>query len=114
MSPNTLPLNTGDVGAARELLVYIDLMERGYQVFRAVSQASPVDLIRDKDGLLERVEVTSGHIHNNGSLTWAPHDKAKFDILAVVLPTNRIVYINSSDLSKPGALKATMKQGFLK
>jgi len=48
------------VGAAAELLVAVDLMNRGYHVFRSLGQHSPFDIIAVTESQLIRVEVKSG------------------------------------------------------
>ncbi len=50
-------MNTSDRGAISELAVAVDLMYRGFEVFRALSPASSCDLIIYRDGKALRVEV---------------------------------------------------------
>jgi hypothetical protein len=82
-----LPVPTGTVGAVAELLVAADLLKRGYEVFRAVSQACSCDLAVLKNGALLRVEVRTGYFDANGApfrnkLT--AKDVGRSDIHAVV------------------------------
>ncbi len=81
------------VGAIKELRVCCDPLERGVHVFRSKSPSCPCDLIGMWDGGLTRIEVTSGSIKKNGALYWSPHDKEKFDVIAVVMPDFQIIYM---------------------
>ena len=93
--------NTGNIGAEGEMLVTLDLMRTGWEVFRAVSPTATVDLIAMRDGLVSRIEVTKGT--RKGSthwLKWSPHDAARFDVLAVWESDGRITYIPSKDTLK--------------
>ena len=88
------PTSTGKVGGAGELLVCADLIYQGYEVFRAVTQAASCDLIRLKDGVLERVEVRSGRRNTEGRLYYAKVYSTKCDVIAVVTPEREIVYVH--------------------
>jgi hypothetical protein len=98
LNPTTSEIiSTGTIGAAHELLVAADLMFRGFAVFRAMSPACVCDLaIITPDRRLYRIEVTTGYYQPNGSITHskkAAQQRGTFDILAVVIKTNRsIVY----------------------
>lgn len=78
-----LNLSTATVGALGELEVCVDLLKRGYAVFRAVSPSCPFDLVIFKNGDYFKVEVTTGHIGRNGKIAHAKKDKDRFDILAI-------------------------------
>jgi len=52
-------LATGTVGAIGELRVAIDLMSKGFDVFRALSPAASCDLLVMKEGKLFDIEVKS-------------------------------------------------------
>lgn len=52
-----LGISCGKVGAIAELVVCADLIRRGFEVFRSVSQDCSCDLIVLKDGQAQRVEV---------------------------------------------------------
>src|SRR5260221_8449313 len=56
-----LPVSTGTVGAIAELAVAVDLLQRGYDVFRAVSPSCACDLAVVRAGQLTCVEVTTGY-----------------------------------------------------
>ncbi len=67
-----------------ELVVCVDLLRRGYHVFRAVAPNCACDLLILKDGTLTRVEVTTGYIGLKGNLAHPVKDPNRFDLLAVV------------------------------
>ncbi|MHC4952094.1 MAG: PDDEXK-like family protein, partial [Planctomycetota bacterium] len=54
-------VSTGTVGAASELVVSLDLMLKGYDVFRALSPMCSCDLIAFANGDIYRVEVRTAH-----------------------------------------------------
>ncbi len=84
---------SGSSGAAFELIVCADLVLRGLNVFRSVSPSCPCDLIVQRNREIFRVEVTKGGIKHDGSFAWAAHDPEKYDVLALVLPGLKVVYI---------------------
>ena len=95
----TAPIS--NIGAVSELRVSIDLLQRGYHVFRALSGSALVDLAILKDGKLITVEVTTGHCSAaSGKITHPSKDLSRFDVLAVVLP-NRIIYTPEGILTSP-------------
>ena len=79
-------------GAISELRVAIDLLSKGYNVFRSLSPACPCDFVILKDKQLLRVEVRTTHISSTGKPYKAisKHDDP-IDIYAWVLP-NEIIY----------------------
>jgi hypothetical protein len=89
---NTLwNLPSGTVGAINELRVGVDLLAKGYAVFRALSPSCLCDLVLLFDDRAFRVEVTTGHRSSSGKLYFPAKDPARYDVLAVVLPDS-IVY----------------------
>jgi hypothetical protein len=93
---NESGLSTGSVGALREFITCVDLMKRGYEVFRALSPNSSCDLIAMKEGKIWRVEVTTGYIRKDGSMSWVKHDESKYDVLAAVMPDSTVIYVSES------------------
>src|SRR5882724_3603848 len=61
-------LSSGTVGALHELLVAADLLRRGYEVFRPLSQAASCDLLVLHGRQLLRVEVTTGYHSPTGEI----------------------------------------------
>jgi hypothetical protein len=73
------------VGVLSELVVCVDLLQKGYEVFRGVSPSCSCDLAILKNGKLKRVEVTTGHYKKDRTLVAPNHHNAEdFDILAIV------------------------------
>ena len=89
------PVSTMTSGAIHELRVAVDLMSRGYAVFRALSPHSPCDLIAYLPGRVPlRVEVRSAHRSPYTGVVQRPArmgEDHRFDVLAMVL-LNDIVY----------------------
>jgi hypothetical protein len=73
---------TGHTGAASELVVCVDLIRRGYDVFRAVSPQCSCDLIAMKGINVFRVEVRTSQVLPNKKMRASRH--GKYDILALV------------------------------
>ena len=81
-------------GAIGELRVAIDLLIKGYNVFRALSPSCPCDLAILKDGKLLRLEVRTGHLSITGKVYKViskKDDKTNIDHYAWVLP-DKIIY----------------------
>ena len=87
---------TGTVGAIAELGVAIDLLRKGFHVFRALSPNCSCDLAIVADTQLYRVEVKTGHRDKDGHPSppyVKKHKRELFDIIATVLhDTNEIIY----------------------
>lgn len=75
---------TGTVGAIGELLVSSDLMTKGYEVYRALSQSSSCDILAIKDNKILKVEVRTGTITLNGKMSY-PLSNIKGDQIAVIV-----------------------------
>lgn len=86
-------VSSGTVGAISELRAAVDLLSKGYEVFRSVSQSCSCDLAVLKSGKLIRVEVRTGYESRTGNITFPrnPRDEGRSDCYAIVLP-NRIEY----------------------
>ena len=92
--------SSGTTGAISELRVAIDLLSKGYDIFRAVSPNCSCDLAVLKNSKLLRIEVKTAHKSISGGLYNQPiamgKNKDKRDIMAWVLP-DEIVYEPSLD-----------------
>lgn len=87
---------TATIGAIHELVTCVDLMRRGFHVFRAQSPSCPCDLICVTSKGMLRIEVRTGHRLNDGKLVWPIRlNPDAFDVLAVVLYTSEIVYLDN-------------------
>jgi hypothetical protein len=78
-------------GAANELIVAVDLMRRGYHVYRALSPAAPCDLLVQHGEIIVRVEVRSTSSGKPAGAILAK-DKGRFDVAAVVAADGTIHY----------------------
>ena len=82
-----VPIASGTVGAISELRVSVDLMAKGYPVFRALSPACPVDLAVLHGERLLRIEVTTGYLGPKGQILFNSAKRrwlgVKYDHLAV-------------------------------
>lgn len=87
-------LSTATVGAMSELAVAVDLIARGFEVFRALSPATSCDLAILKDGRLLRIEVRSALRNSKGLATYAknPRDLGRSDILALRFRDGTVEY----------------------
>ena len=64
----------------------MDLLQKGYVVYRAIEGTASCDLAVLKNGRLLRIEVTTGHRKPYGGVGTPKKDARKFDILAITLP----------------------------
>jgi PD-(D/E)XK endonuclease len=86
-------ISRGTYGALNELIVSVDLINRQFHVFRALSPNAPFDLAVYKDGKLLRIEVTKGQKSaSTGTISFPAHVKDKYDVLAIVFHDNTILY----------------------
>lgn len=92
----SLGLSTATTGAVGELLVAVDLMKRGFDVFRALSPSSSCDLAFVNKGRLIRVEVRTGYLRSDGKVSFytSKRDEGRSDLYAcVVHASNTIHYV---------------------
>lgn len=94
------PANKGAMG---ELIVCVDLMSRGYMVFRAVHPNSPYDLIAIAGDRLFRIEVKVGQLSSNGRRKRKYRKYLRnnrvvddYDVIASVLSENEVTYTHSA------------------
>lgn len=95
--------STGVTGAASEMVACIDLLRRGYEVFRAVAPACECDLIALSAARCWRVEVRTGtpsRLTDRVSVPLSDGDRGRFDVLAVVLG-DRVAYLPEAFLREP-------------
>jgi len=83
-------LAVGTIGSMNLMRVQLDLVQRGYLVYRATFESQPFELVTMVAGLSmgfgKRVKVTTGHRAPNGALTHRKFDDPTIDVLAVVTP----------------------------
>ncbi len=78
-------MRKGNRGAANELMVCTDLLTRGAEVFRSVSQHASCDIIAiwpEEGGRLERIEVRAVGRRADGSLGANIFDRDRCDVYA--------------------------------
>lgn len=94
-NPDTLKGKTSaTTGAISELRVAVDLLAKGYDVFRALSPNCPCDLAILKENKLLRVEVRTAFISITSKIYKTKSqrdDKNNIDVYAWVLP-DKITY----------------------
>ena len=92
---------TGTVAEASAMRVCIDLLARGYSVYRAAFPAMPFDILVYENSRIDlgwetrRVKVTTGSLTPKGTPVH-PVKKERmedFDVLAIVLPNGEIRYV---------------------
>ena len=89
--------STMAVGAVHELLVSVDLMRRGFYVFRALSPAGPCDLVAIAKDEMYRIEVTTGVRTLAGTLSFRKKsDRYLYDFLAVVFHHGDILWYDEN------------------
>lgn len=79
-------------GARSELLAALDLMNRGDEVFRAMSPSASCDLLILRNGKPLRVEVKTGRKAKSGDgYSFGSINQTYFDLLAVVVG-DQVIY----------------------
>jgi PD-(D/E)XK nuclease superfamily protein len=70
-------------GAASELQVAADLLNKGFEVFNAFDPHASCDLIAMKEGRFLRIQVRTGQLLKNGKVSAGRH--GEHDVLAIVV-----------------------------
>ncbi len=85
----------GTAGAISELIVSVDLMRKGYHVFRAMSAHCPCDLIAMLGEKVLRVEVRTATVNLDESIGYPKHALAthRYDVLALVIRGTDVQYV---------------------
>uniref|UniRef100_A0A6M3IQ58 Uncharacterized protein n=1 Tax=viral metagenome TaxID=1070528 RepID=A0A6M3IQ58_9ZZZZ len=86
--------SSGTTGAISELRVAVDLLSKGFNVFRSLSPNSPCDLAVLKNGRLRRIEVRTTFLGTSGKPNSAVNKKddlSNIDHYAFVTP-EKIIY----------------------
>jgi Holliday junction resolvase-like predicted endonuclease len=82
-------------GAITELIVSVDLMKRGFDLYRATSPACPCDLVAIRNGVVTRVEVKTGIRRLNGEIRpvkLSERQRRASDVVAYVAHDGEILY----------------------
>lgn len=95
---NNIP--SGTIGTIAELRVGADLLKKGYEVYRALSQHSSSDLVLKKDNRLITVEVRTGFLDIRTNKLGYSKAHFRSDMFAIYVHTiDQITYI--PDLINP-------------
>lgn len=83
-------LTTNTIAEVNEMKVAIDLLAKGYAVYRAAFQGMPCDmLVRGIPAwgldFTVRIEVTTGNRTASGTVVHPKRDETHFDVLAIVV-----------------------------
>lgn len=86
----TATLQNNTIAEVNEMRVAIDLLRRGFAVYRAAFQGMPCDMVVSPEGntifgKVLRVEVTTGNRTPKGTIVHPDRDASKYDVLAVVI-----------------------------
>lgn len=84
-------LAPGIVGAAGELIAAVDMIAKGWHVFRAVCPSGPFDLMAYKNGTILKVEVKTVSLDGK---RW-PSKPGDYDVMALVTPGVGVTYLPS-------------------
>jgi hypothetical protein len=91
-------VNTANIGCIGELMVTVDLMRRGFEVFRAVSAGCSCDLIAIKENKSQRIEVTKGsRLTKDKHLMHRAHNSSHYDIIAIWEDDGILTYVPPID-----------------
>jgi hypothetical protein len=94
LSSTDIPCNTGTVGAIAELVVSVDLMKMGYEVYRALSPASSCDILALKENFSLKFEVRTGrYVNGTGNLYYPKKRTVGKNVAVVTFSDNKIHYI---------------------
>ncbi len=84
-------INALVTGTINEYLAIADLLKKGFLVYKSCANFG-CDLMAFKNEKPYRIEVTTGHISSAGKLFKPSKKYQKFDILAIVINGNEIIY----------------------
>ena len=86
-------ISSGTIGAVAELIVSLDLMKRGYEVYRALSPASSCDILALKGKKVFTIEVRTGYKSKDNKTIITNRFNMRAKYLAIVIHrTNEIIY----------------------
>jgi len=97
-SPNEASVDVRCRGSYAEYVAALDLMRRGFEVFRAMSNQAPCDLIASKSGQFYRIEVkfASGIRGRHPKFT-----AENFDVVALVSSDSSVSYLGNGGEKLP-------------
>ena len=90
--------STGTTGAIHELVVCVELMKKGFHVFRALSPSCPCDVLCMTNTKTLRIEITTGTRGKLGGESFPKKsDRYLYDYLAVVFHDGSISWYNRAN-----------------
>jgi hypothetical protein len=90
---NGKQLSSQKVGTIGEMIVILDLLKKGYHVYRNIVHSSYCDLAIITGEKFLRIEVTVGYVLPSGKLCYPPHKKKRYDHLAVWTKAGSLTYL---------------------
>lgn len=87
-------LSSNVSGALAEMMVCVDLLKRGFDVYRSVSPSGRCDLVAicRNTGAVNRIEVKCGARNKSGRVVCQVGKHNSFDTLAVIVGDDEVVY----------------------
>ena len=92
-----LNLPNQTVGAISELLASVDLMKKGYEVYRALSPSSSCDIFALKNKISKKFEVRTGYYLPNKKIRYPKENIRAENISVVTLSDGKIHYFPDLD-----------------
>lgn len=87
-------LSTGTVGALTELFIATYFLERGYEVYRALSPSCGADIVICKDGITKRLECRTGYRTNKTKrIVYPTNTKHEVDLFAVYIAHDKDIIL---------------------
>jgi hypothetical protein len=86
------PVNHHVVGSISELLAAVDLMARGWKVYRPLAISRGHDLIGEKNGILKTFEVRSANRNKEGGIRFTIKEACTSDHYALVITGEPVQY----------------------
>lgn len=74
---------TGTVGAISEIIISVDLMKKGYAVFRSLSQSCFCDIIAIKGKTVLKIEIRTGYKSTSGKICFPTKTHGEIDIYGI-------------------------------
>lgn len=103
-------LPTATVGAIAEMAVALDLLRKGYAVFRALSSSCFCDLIAIKNEVIMRLEVRTGYYYSTtGTIQFPKQAHGPIDYFAIYLPALNEVRYFTPDFKQTGFFDPDIK-----
>jgi|CXWL01.1.fsa_nt_gi predicted nucleic acid-binding Zn ribbon protein len=85
-------LPSATVGAMSEMIIAIELMKKGYAVFRALSAACFCDLVVSKGNSIYKIECRTGYLNmQSKSLAYSTKVRGDIDLFAVYVYTDNTI-----------------------